>query len=65
MATITAITTSNRGVGKANGSRECAPDGVPTKTFQHKRLFVLSVGTAQRAYEAEAHREAMCLEASS
>jgi hypothetical protein len=31
----------NRRVGKANEARECAPDGVPTKTLRHGVSLVL------------------------
>jgi hypothetical protein len=34
-------------VGKANGSRECVPDGVPT--IQQRRSIEKMVGTARRA----------------
>jgi hypothetical protein len=36
----------NCGVGKANGSRERAPDGMPTT----RRTLEGTVGTAQRAF---------------
>jgi len=36
-----------RKVGKANGSRECAPDGVPTETGSAFDELRVMVGTAR------------------
>jgi hypothetical protein len=38
------LATLDRRVGKANGARECAPDGVPTI---QSRIGIKMVGTAQ------------------
>jgi hypothetical protein len=49
---------ADRRVGKANGSRECAPDGVPTMEAAHRRWWARREGRLCPPYD---FRQFACL----